>query len=972
MAISETQVAKIIYRETIEAYQRGVAPDLTRTAKLIQDLTANSGGEPTVKVREQARKKAFNVDAFNMFMKEVEFDLEVVYEELQSLVLQSMKRLNLNDITYRAQRQQLEEVIGMLDNMLFARANSDGRFFGLFDTFEAMTKIDQSNTTYGAVDLAEGAVQLPFSALGVNKIDMSHLYNSTSWPVNVLGRQDVVSSTVGVNAGFGNAFTDVQNVWRQDVITSSEGPVTIECRFPVNASEKKIEVVNRLQLVPAAGKPMFSELLFTADGLNVLKVLTSPNPVLERQGQTVNLDFETLEVEEFILRLTKTEPDEALEDGTFLYSFGMANISVFSTGRSLKAELVSKPQKPAGMTGKINRMSLRVEEERPAETNIEYSVAVSDADGNIEGDWIPIQPIGRESAGAPSIVDLGSSANRVIGQTPGTSNATATETVRSIDFFSLPNSTVDGDDIVYGSSRLKRGSGAWSRNKRTETQLKEYRDSYISFNSGDIQKLYVVSTENAPHSAEYQAFPGGTQGTALVSTLTLSQVLDWNDATMPLTPPADVDVNFDQRPNYAVYRVRRYRSSMEITNEAVTLTEEIPVSLTYPHPVVDATTRPVIVDDAVAPGVTYVEGEDYLVGDGFNGIPNGQINRIATGAIDSGDTVYVSYTISPDITHLVDGARDNKVFFNQLLTTDFDDRFEITFRWNPKGENGIVRSTVRVTSKYGDVAPGEIFQEGPDYAIDTAAGTITRVPAGDVNPSSNGDIAAYVDFYYRATPPQVETHSAWVYFPSRDPQKIEWSSLAIDQVAGERFMLISPDWSVDLSDKQETPELARGWYQFVVKTKNPDTFTTSGSCAIRNVIELQDIDGDYVFLPGGKYFSELNAFREPLREVSKDFLQNSTLAEDHSTFCYDDNNLPMINFDPFGSEDVFRLKVVTTDGTTFTTTESEPENFVLEYAYRVGQQTTGEYILLKANLSRGVASDAGLTPKLRRYDIRVS
>ena len=970
MAISEVQVAKIIYRETIESYRRGVAPDLTRTAKLIQDLTFSAGGEPTVKIREQLKKKSFNIEAFNKFMKEVEFDLEVVYEELQSLVLQSMQRLNLNDISYRAQRQQLEETIGMLDNMLFARANSDGRFFGLFDTFESMTKVDQAETTYGAVDLSEGAVQLPYSALGVKKVDMSHMYNSVSWPIDIAGRQDVVSSSTGVNAGFGNAFTDVQNVWRQDIITSNPGIVSIECRFPVSANSDSSRAVNRVRLVPHVGQPMFAELLYSPDGLNVVKVLTSPDVVLDRQGQSVNLDFETLSFEDCILRLTKAEPDEALEDGTYLYSFGMANIGLFSTGRSLNAKLVSVPQKPAGMTSGINKISLRVEEERPAETDIKYSIAMSDADGNIEGDWIPIRPVGREATGAPSTVDLGVSANRFIGQTP--TDTTATETARSVDYFSLPTTTVEGDDIVYGSSRLRRGGNAWSRNQRTETDLKEYRDSYISFNAGDIQKLYVVSTDTTAHAAAYQPFPGGTQSTELTSSLTLSQELDWNDATMPLTPPSDVDVNFDQRPNYAVYKATRYKSSMSIENEALTLTEEIPVSLVNPHPIVDVDDRPVVTDDPDSPTVTYVEGEDYLVGNGFNGLPNGQINRLDSGAIASGDTVYVSYTLNPDITHLVDGANDNKVYLNTLLTVEDDDRFQVTYRWVPKGDNNVVRSTVRVTSKYGDVNEGEIFQEGRDYSVDTLAGTITRVPAGNIDPSSNGDIAVYVDFYYKATPVQVETHSAWVYYPSRDPQKVQWPSVTIDQEAGERFLLVAPEWTVDLSDKQETPELSRGWYQIVVKTKDPDTNTSTGSCAIRNIIELQDIEGDYVFLGGGKYFSELKAFREPLRVVTKDYLQTSTLASDHSTFCYDDNSRPMVNFDPFNTDDVFRLKVVTNDGTTFSTTEAEPENFILEYAYRIGQDSSSEYILIKASLTRGVASDAGLTPKLRRYDIRVS
>ena len=102
--------------------------------------------------------------------------------------------------------------------------------------------------------------------------------------------------------------------------------------------------------------------------------------------------------------------------------------------------------------------------------------------------------------------------------------------------------------------------------------LRQVKDSYISFNPGDVQDIYAVVTEAAAVDSGFQTFPGGGVGSTVVTKFTVAKPINYNIQTMSLVPDPDINPIVDQRPNYAVYEVKRFGSNMNITGEIINLT----------------------------------------------------------------------------------------------------------------------------------------------------------------------------------------------------------------------------------------------------------------------------------------------------------------------------------------------------------------------------------------------------------------
>jgi len=973
MAIIERQIARAALDATVRAYQSGRQPDLEEIGAAVQKVTEGSSGAPTMKVRQQKRKRLFNIGDFNETMSEIGFDLEILYEELVGIISASLRRLNFTEVSYRAQSQQLEDIISTLNNLLFTIENADDNFFGVFDNFESLGKVNVSETTAGAIDLLEKVALLPANNRVGTKISLSHLYNRSTWPVQVTSASRVIRNSSGQGAGFGNAFSDVQSVWRQDVFLDQPAPVEMTFDFQLSAVEDQELSINRIQVIPHGSKPMKVKVQYSVDGINFLLLRGADSGLLmERQAKAYNFDFSTTRVEQLRFVVTRDDYDEQTQNNEFRYSFGFAHIGVYSIGRQETAQVTSKVLVPAGMTGPIDKVSMRVLEQVPPQTNIQYLIALADDNGDPIGDYRAITPLSRTTGIAPSVLRFGASSSRSIPITAESGPTISTETYRATSFYSLPLGVQSPDQIIYGTGKLFRGYGAWNRNVKQDRVLKQIKDSYITFNASDIQNLYAVVTEESAPEEAYQTFPGGGQSDVLQTALRVQHNVDYNSLTMPLTPPAGIDTVVDQRPNYAIYRILRFRSVMQIENESVQLPGEQMILLGEANPEVGLDDRPVV--ENTSETVTYTEGIDYVVGQDANGRPNGKIGRLASGSIGDNDIVYVSYTLNPDITHLADAARDNLIFLSTLLDIDEDDRFDVTYRFVPKAvANTVIKSTVHVTQKYGDSVEGEIYKEGPDYNINVQQGTITRVPSGSIGPSIGGDISAYVDFFYYETPDDIETYSTWVFQPRRAPVKFNFAPLALNKKRGERFIMNLSQGAVDLTNDTETPEVPFGWHQIIVRSLKPETF---GNAAILKIIKLVDTDNDRVFVRNGKYFGEIHANRSPMKQVTLDFLKNSVVPTNHDNFAVNDSGQVIVNFQPGTTSELYLMQVrydpdnaaAEADGFVVST---YPEEFLFEYRFQVDDEVQSNKVLMRAIFTRVSGTDGAVTPKLHSYDILV-
>lgn len=972
MGILQRQIAKKTEQITRRMLEEGKAPDALKVAMELGKFVRTADGGPTMRPRRQAARSTWDIHSTNRVLKDIRFDLETGFEEVLDQFGTLLNRSSLIDLSYQAQRYELDSLLSLLKNLSFTTKNLEDNFYGVFDTFDDLSKVDQQLTTRDAVDLNEGVVLLPQTDVTGDKVDMSHLYSRQSWPIAVDAPSNpppppvdgqttsataptIVQNEAVPGAIFGNAFSDMVNAWRQVVTTGNGLGCAIEFTIPLVPNDTLSVAISRIFMLPATTQDMEVSITHSFDGVNYTRLPNVDETVTVSPGRGTSLDFETVRSRFLRIRCRMSTP--TAQDGvSFSYIFGFRNISLYKMGRAQQAELVSLPLEATAMEKAIDKVAISTIESIPRNCNISWFVAAADADGNPRDDvWRPISPLSRAPLdGVPQIVKFSESATKRV-DLASMDPAVVYETVRGVDFYRL-TSTALNETPLFHQAFLYRGENSWWRNTQREVQTRQSKDVFVDFNSGDIQRLYVVSTEIADITAEMG--PQNKKQTAL----TVASPVDYDPATMLLIPSSDVDPEVDQRPRYAVYRVLRFRDKMTIDNEQVVLNGTAWSSLANSGLMALGAGRPVVKN--VAESVTYTEGLDYVLEeDSVTHKLTGRLRRISAGSVVSniadGDTVKVSYELDPDITYLVQSVQSSKIWLSKDLGNVQGQSFQVTYRLTPKPPyNEIKKPTVHVTSQYGS-DEGEVYEEGRDYLIDSERGTITRIPAGNIR----GELVAFVDFRYEQTPKDLDTFTTWVYVERRDPFVIEINPLGIDVEGGE-YVLVD---GIDISTKTVLPELAFGFHQIVVKSKRPEAFT---GAAILRTAGLVDRNGDAVFVAGGRFFTRMTASRIPLVQKSYTQLTKSTGKNDHGYFAISDDGHVIVNFEPGSTDEIYLYGLRFVEGVL--TAGTWAEQFRLEYAYALDTADPVRKILVRALLSRDADTDGGITPKIYEYHARLA
>ena len=173
---------------------------------------------------------------------------------------------------------------------------------------------------------------------------------------------------------------------------------------------------------------------------------------------------------------------------------------------------------------------------------------------------------------------------------------------------------------------------------------------------------------------------------------------------------------------------------------------------------------------------------------------------------------------------------------------------------------------------------------------------------------------------------------------------------------------------LDLSNSIETPFIPRGWHQIIVKSRDPAVFSTA---AIKKIIELKDIAGDYIFVRGGKYFVDLQSTRIAMSEVTYDFLKNSILRTNHDHFAIANDKI-VLNFQPGSTSELYNYQAVTdVSGLVTGFAEQASEDFLLKYQYEIPGQVEAKRIMVKITMLKDRIADGGVTPKVFRYNARI-
>ncbi len=974
MTIYDRQYTKLLSMELLRYILQGSLPDLASITKRIDDLQKKNGAI-TYKFLPQLKGEVFNNKIFNRQLNSIHFDIETVHEELIELFVSSVKRLNYADVYYRVHSHELNNLEAVLNSILFTFDNADFFFLGAFDTFTDYSKTDKTVSDQDIINLSEKAIALPYGGQNTHRIKSPHLIDVKTWPVSVLTPSGALGSQVS-STSFGDIFTDVATGWLYEVTTTESTPATIQFKFPIagNAADNKEVLVNRFELTSFGATPTLARIQFSVDDQNWKNPEGYEEGVLMTDQKFVYaMDFPTELVQYVRITLSKNTHDEE-RTNRFIYRFGLKGFGAFTTGRKASARYQSKAFTFAGEEEKIGKVSIKADILKPQGTSIDFSVALSDSEGNQVGTFLPIKPIaGNANAGASEIVVFGTTQDnelRFEGESAQFTQYTDTQ-IRGHTFYQYTTDVTPAP--IFGTASMLRGFKAWTRDKSLAISTTRISDNYVSFAKGDLANVYALYTENP-------IFRSYLKESIDYVDVTTSQSVYYNQNTDTLIPSSQQVSRYDATPTYAVYKVLYISDSLK-KEYGVQLVPSngSRFNLPYSSFVVNGPDALIVRNNGGS--ITYKPERDYIV---ETEVRDGQIRPTGWMIIPQGSQIVLdqilgfTFTLDADITYKVKEISGTRVTLADLKINP-GDSIQITYRFVPIVPYSIVQSSVRVKDSLLANKTPKVFVEGLDYLFDPVNGTIQRLPNGKIPVAS----AVYVDYVYENADSSVETFLTWCNITSPDGVQIKFqidniskkNPLVADDTLGERFFVNSAAGLIDLTKAIATPILGPGWVQFIVRSKNPDTNqkTDNRGNLIDQVIQLKDYNGSRVFLENAKYFKDILALRDPMVQRTVNHLKVNTLVSDHTVFAIDETvgSRLVLNFKPGNTGDLY-LKVPQDASSSTVQPATINEIFKLNWQSKIINRLLGTGIIVRCDLSRDPSTDDGISPKCFSYYIKAS
>lgn len=400
---------------------------------------------------------------YNQTMAEVQSDLGTLYEstvDLHNLLTKNFSKFDVD-------KGKLEYEINALENQLkelILLYSKNGFLNSVYDVFDDMAKVDPETTT-AHVDIKEHEVRIPEIKNTSRKLSPQAGVAFALLP-EIQSRVDMRTiSGQPVNA----LSESINETWQ--TLVMSEQKETVAGYYYINFETK--QSLNRVAISLHGAKPTLVRVEFSPDNLNWF---TLPYHEEGRMvGDAYSFDFPTLEAMKLRILLSKSEPDDQsaaqyfskTTKSEYKYVLGVKHIGLYELSYPPKAELVSTPlvvDVPADSNFSINKVSLSVEEEVPAATDIRYWIALP-PEGDREPEWKPLSPVERVNPKDEQLVDFRNITNAPavkMGIDPVkalTEYEMESLYANGINFYKIGE--VEDKQIIGSSERLFVGKNSW-------------------------------------------------------------------------------------------------------------------------------------------------------------------------------------------------------------------------------------------------------------------------------------------------------------------------------------------------------------------------------------------------------------------------------------------------------------------------------------------------------------------------------
>lgn len=966
MSIPEIKVRRALKKAQEEVLRRGISSHGSAFFKVLEKIKSLTG--PTLTLFRQGFRKSFNLTEHNRMLSETEDDVTVLFEEFFEQALRSLRLVDQEDLLLRRHLHEGKRANDILEFELLTIKAATGYFFGAFDTFRDVSKIDLTNSTV-EIDLGTESIRLPRNQGGGIRLKFDHMLNVVDAPFRVLSRGVVSSRTVG-GSSFANCFDDLSSSWQQEVILDSAAGMEGEITFPLRQDQGP-EVFNAIYLDPVVRGTVDVQVLLSLDGVN-FTLLPTPRPESINSAK-LRIAGAAQEAKFLRIRFNKKTADRAEPNGNSVYYLGLRAIEVHRESFQREGTLITKALDPEDKTlvKSIDKISMTVEEELPPETDIEYYVAPPG------GSYIQFAPINRPRDDLPVVVDF-----ERLKPVPELSNL---QEISSVTAHAFSDGSTRRNGIVFyeiytlpetaafSSVRLKRGVDAWRvANRVGAPEVRTEADNYIVFTGTDnSQQLYVNVLDEVITGILNPVFGDPTKVRTNFPILVESSFR-----------PFATSGTHQQRPDYLIGNVTLQPggSATDIRNNKLFFDETSASNLPKPRVYVDGTFKVLeftqkslstvhkrlgrFQDQMVRLNYTY---DNVTINDVFKiqqifDIPDQNKTLLILEdprdiLRNSGTAISVTFQ-SLDVTEDVTKVEASGFTLDGDLEIRQADRIIVDYRRSLTDEDELFLDSIVVK----DAIDGQTtFVEGRDYTIDPFTKSIYRDPAGQIRLTGTS-ISIRASFRYRKSPKGLYLYETWVTVPGPDPTTLEFPSLTV--ATGEKAFIYTNTGLYDLiTNRRVTVEPGVHRIEVVSTPHRKAAGTLDTDSLIHRVINSADPLGEKIFSPR-RYFSRQEAFNTYMEEIAFQRLLNSVRRNDKRFFVVDSNKV-ILNFDPTDPEDVLYLK----PGDSSLPTK---EKFAIGYSSLPASVPVISTITIKAVLKRKLGAAPEVSPGLFSFHVRMS
>ena len=426
MSIRNIQIASVLEEITNSYFAAGINPTINQVLNQMSNFFSQypAGQAMGIPPNLIASGGTARAEDLNLIFAHIAMNIELLYQACMEQTTQNIGLTQtLASALNRLSTRQQSLTTKISDYMLSAY-NSNSYYYSLSDNFGDTSQTDLVLTS-AFVDTSNNSVVIPTISSLSKVVDPSQL-GSPSYSATINGNSvslDVVSPLSFSTNGLSNT------VWEIQVKTQTPAEVILSTTIPINGGQTIT----------------LSELDFTPYGVTppqmYAQVALAPQQVVSATYTNFGGDVQTsLRLMKFINNtpvnvnsirffLRKTEADYVSnKNGTteYVYVFGASNLVMVENVYDDQATFVSGPlsvNTDLSSEVIIDAVSLAVNEQLPAATDIEYSIAQDPGNATqlSDFDWQPITPIDQESNSPNTVIQFnGSIANVVyIKNTPG-------------------------------------------------------------------------------------------------------------------------------------------------------------------------------------------------------------------------------------------------------------------------------------------------------------------------------------------------------------------------------------------------------------------------------------------------------------------------------------------------------------------------------------------------------------------------